>query len=80
MSGLIDKAKNALKGNDKAEQFADKQINQRMFAENSHTVRHSLIMFTEVDNATDKAGLGDKYDKKISDGINNQAHEQVFKK
>lgn len=28
----MDKAKNALKGNDKAEQFADKQVNQRTFA------------------------------------------------
>ncbi|KAL1587833.1 hypothetical protein WHR41_03516 [Cladosporium halotolerans] len=62
MSGLMDKAKDALKGNDKAEKFADKQVN------------------TQVDNATDRAGLGDKYDKKISDGINNQTHEQVFKK
>ena len=39
-----------------------------------------LTIRTEVDNATDKAGLGDKYDKKISDGINKQTNDQVFNK
>jgi hypothetical protein len=49
---------------------------------------HLLFHFTipvltiniEVDNATDKAGLGDKYDKKISDGINKQTNDQIFHK
>ena len=39
-----------------------------------------LTIHTEVDNATDKAGLGDKYDKKISDGINKQTNDQIFNK
>jgi hypothetical protein len=39
-----------------------------------------LILYAEVDNATDKAGLGYKYDKKISDGINKQTNDQVFHK
>jgi hypothetical protein len=39
-----------------------------------------LTTHPEVDNATDKAGLGDKYDKKISDGINKQTNDQVFNK
>jgi hypothetical protein len=39
-----------------------------------------LNNISEVDNATDKAGLGDKYDKKISDGINKETNDQVFNK
>jgi len=39
-----------------------------------------LTLHVEVDNATDKAGLGDKYDKKISDGINKQTNDQIFHK
>lgn len=35
MSGLMDKAKDALKGNDKAEKFADKQVNTRAFLSKS---------------------------------------------
>jgi hypothetical protein len=35
-------------------------------------------LFAEVDKATDKYGMGDKYDKKISDGINKQTNDQVF--
>jgi hypothetical protein len=31
MSGLMDKAKDALKGNDKAQGFADKQVTSRTF-------------------------------------------------
>jgi hypothetical protein len=34
----------------------------------------------EVDKATDKHGMGDKYDKKISDGINKQTNDHVFSK
>lgn len=81
MSGLMDKAKESLSGNKAAQGFADKQVNTRSYPSDgpssfpSHTDNH-----IEVDNATDKAGLGDKYDKKISDGINKQTNDQIFNK
>ena len=80
MSGLMDKAKDSLSGNKTAQGFADKQVTSRSYSPIAMPFSTQLTTFPEVDNATDKAGLGDKYDKKISDGINKQTNDQVFHK
>lgn len=42
MSGLMDKAKDALKGNDKAQGFADKQVTSRTFTLPTPILRSAL--------------------------------------
>jgi hypothetical protein len=82
MSGLMDKAKSSLQGNDKAQNFADKQVNSRTVSPlTSVRIRPTELTFAaEVDKTTDNHGMGDKYDKKISDGINKQTNDHVFSK
>ena len=82
MSGLMDKAKDALKGNDKAQGFADKQVTSRTFNP-PISILHSATKLTFVCRGRQVHrrpwhGMGEKYDKKISAGINKQTNDQVF--
>ncbi|CAK1359931.1 hypothetical protein CB0940_06052 [Cercospora beticola] len=72
MSGLLDKAKNAVKGGSSSGGNAGAGGQQSGIEKGISGVGH-----TQIDNATDRAGLGDKYDDKINKFADGQINKNV---
>lgn len=80
MSGLLNKAKEAMgKSGGKYDKQADGYLNKGMHLPTSllQSTSTDTLLFSGIDEATDRVGMGDKYDDKISKFADGQLNKQM---